>query len=97
RSTDSKRDGEPETCGYDSTPGGIQPGPHCGAPPFTGLYTSVQSLDGFRGSTSAPASPAAVRAARAVGQGAARQVVGHRARCEWTPGPPRASKRQPPV
>src|SRR5262249_54743112 len=46
RSTDSDRDGERETCGYDSTPRGIQLGPHCGAPPFTGLYTSIQSMDG---------------------------------------------------
>jgi hypothetical protein len=70
RSTDSERDGEPETGGYDSTPCGIQLGPHCGAPPFTALYTSIQSLDGFTGSTSAPASRSPVRPAR-YGQGAA--------------------------
>src|SRR5215468_12032892 len=29
RSTDSDRDGERKACGYDSTPRGIQLGPHC--------------------------------------------------------------------
>src|SRR5262245_50640635 len=69
RSTDSERDGEPETCGYDSTPRGIQLGPHCGAPPFTGLYTSIQRLDGLTGSTSPSASPSPVRPARDWGAG----------------------------
>jgi hypothetical protein len=30
RSTNSDRDGERKACGYDSTPRGIQGGPHCG-------------------------------------------------------------------